>query len=74
MVLLGNKCDKDKDAEKNLDRTLMDRYCTEKGFVKWFDVSAKENIEIDKAGRFLVEKILDNQLSLSDARRTNNVS
>ena len=28
------------------------------GFLKWFDVSAKANINIDKAARFLVERIL----------------
>ena len=33
--------------------------CTaDQGFLKWFDVSAKANINIDKAARFLVERIL----------------
>lgn len=30
----------------------------EKGFAGWFDTSAKQNINIDKAARFLVDQIL----------------
>ena len=33
-------------------------YLVNQGFLKWFDVSAKANINIDKAARFLVERIL----------------
>ena len=58
VVLLGNKIDLD-DAE--VDKTQLDRFCEEKGFVGWFDTSAKLNINIDKAAKFLVEKILEHK-------------
>lgn len=55
VVLLGNKVDLD-NAE--LDKAQLDKYVEEKGFIGWFDTSAKLNINIDKAARFLVDKIL----------------
>ena len=58
VVLLGNKIDLD-DAE--VDKTQLDRLCEEKGFIGWFDTSAKLNINIDKAAKFLVEKILSHK-------------
>jgi small GTP-binding protein len=56
VVLLGNKCDLD---DADIDKEKLDMICEEKGFVGWFDTSAKLNINIDKAARFLVERILD---------------
>eukprot|EP00055_Hartaetosiga_balthica_P002607 m.4581 g.4581 ORF g.4581 m.4581 type:complete len:216 (-) comp2257_c0_seq1:259-906(-) len=56
VVLLGNKCDKASDKFRTADE--MDKYCEEKGFVGWFETSAKENINIENASNFLVEKIL----------------
>lgn len=58
VVLLGNKCDLD---TAEIDKAQLDRYVEEKGFVGWFDTSAKMNINIDKAARFLVDKILEHQ-------------
>ena len=58
VVLLGNKCDLD---DADIDKEKLDLLCEEKGFVGWFDTSAKLNINIDKAARFLVERILDHQ-------------
>lgn len=45
----------------DIDKEKLDLLCEEKGFVGWFDTSAKLNINIDKAARFLVERILDHQ-------------
>jgi len=56
VVLLGNKCDLD---TAEIDTAQLDRYCQEKGFCGWFDTSAKLNLNIDKAARFLVECILE---------------
>jgi GTPase SAR1 family protein len=67
VVLLGNKCDLD-DAEINKEQ--LDRLCEDRGFVGWFDTSAKLNINIDKAARFLVEKILDHQDIFQKKRAT----
>ena len=35
----------------------LDDYCKEKGFAGWFETSAKENIGIDEAARYLVAKV-----------------
>ena len=35
----------------------MDKYCQEKGFIGWYETSAKENINIDEASKTLVEKV-----------------
>ncbi|XP_035727987.1 uncharacterized protein LOC118444134 isoform X6 [Vespa mandarinia] len=58
-VLLANKCDQQKEGLVN-SPNKMDEYCKEKNFVGWFETSAKENINIEEAARFLVNKILQN--------------
>ncbi|XP_017753894.1 PREDICTED: uncharacterized protein LOC108546361 isoform X1 [Eufriesea mexicana] len=58
-VLLANKCDQQKEGLVN-SPTKMDEYCKEKNFAGWFETSAKENINIEEAARFLVNKILQN--------------
>lgn len=37
----------------------MDAYCKEKGFIGWFETSAKENINIDESAKFLLGKVSD---------------
>lgn len=59
-VLLANKCDQPKEGVVN-NPTRMDDFCRERGFTGWFETSAKENINIDEAARFLVNKILSNE-------------
>ncbi|TRY99198.1 hypothetical protein DNTS_001995 [Danionella cerebrum] len=61
-VLLANKCDQKKDGSNN--SSLMDNFCKEAGFLRWFETSAKENINVDEAARFLVENILLNDKGL----------
>jgi GTPase SAR1 family protein len=58
VVLLGNKCDLD---DTEIDKAQLDKFVEEKGFKGWFDTSAKLNINIDKAARFLVDRILEHQ-------------
>lgn len=58
-ILLANKCDQPKEGIVN-DSSKMDSYCEENGFLGWFETSAKENVNIDDASKFLVRKILDN--------------
>jgi Ras-related protein Rab-32 len=60
-VLLANKCDQAKEGLVN-NKNQMDEYCREKGFVEWFETSAKDNINIDAAARSLVTKV--NNLSM----------
>jgi Ras-related protein Rab-32 len=35
----------------------MDDFCKEKGFAKWFETSAKENINIEASSRFLISEV-----------------
>ncbi|KZC12419.1 PREDICTED: uncharacterized protein LOC107190506 [Dufourea novaeangliae] len=58
-VLLANKCDQQREGLVN-SPTKMEEYCKEKNFAGWFETSAKENINIEEAARFLVSKILQN--------------
>ncbi|KAK1120029.1 hypothetical protein K0M31_012759 [Melipona bicolor] len=58
-ILLANKCDQQKEGLVN-SPAKMDEYCKEKNFAGWFETSAKENINIEEAAKFLVNKILQN--------------
>ncbi|XP_018400971.1 PREDICTED: uncharacterized protein LOC108778326 isoform X1 [Cyphomyrmex costatus] len=64
-VLLANKCDQQKEGLVN-SSTKMDEYCKEKNFSGWFETSAKENINIEEAAKFLVNKILQNDQVVRD--------
>jgi Ras-related protein Rab-32 len=55
-VLLANKCDQPKEGLANF-ASKMDEYCNEKNFIGWFKTSAKENVNIEEATRFLVNKV-----------------
>ncbi|XP_048841794.1 ras-related protein Rab-32a [Brienomyrus brachyistius] len=55
-VLLANKCDQ-KDASST-NPSILDSFCKEAGFLGWFETSAKDNINVDEAARFLVDNIL----------------
>ncbi|MGH0146191.1 UNVERIFIED_CONTAM: hypothetical protein FKN15_007929 [Acipenser sinensis] len=57
VVLLANKCDKKKDGNGD-NSSNMDQFCKESGFLGWFETSAKDNINVEEAARFLVESIL----------------
>ncbi|KAJ8276679.1 hypothetical protein COCON_G00084310 [Conger conger] len=59
-VLLANKCDQGKDVLMN-NGIKMDQFCKDNGFVGWFETSAKENINIDKAANCLVKYIIANE-------------
>ncbi|CAB3997991.1 ras-related Rab-38-like [Paramuricea clavata] len=74
-VLLANKCDQVSEGLYS-NTTQMNEFCAEKGFAGWFETSAKENIGIDEAAAFLVNKILDNEsktpIELSASHPPNN--
>ena len=72
VVLLGNKCDLDTAA--TVDPAQIERFCNERGFIKAFDVSAKTNINIDKAARSLVEAIMKQKETLFQQKRATQVS
>ncbi|XP_072029951.1 ras-related protein Rab-38-like isoform X1 [Amphiura filiformis] len=64
VVLLANKCDQAKEGLVN-NTSQMEEYCKDKGFIGWFETSAKENINIDEAARFLVTAILANDKAIN---------
>jgi len=66
VVLLANKIDLAKD-EFAQSREQMDKFCKEHGFVGWFETSAKDNLNIDKATQLLVKNILDRVTYTDDA-------
>ncbi|MGH0171139.1 UNVERIFIED_CONTAM: hypothetical protein FKN15_060639 [Acipenser sinensis] len=63
VVLLANKCDQKKDGNGD-NSSNMDQFCKESGFIGWFETSAKDNINVEEAARFLVENILINDKGL----------
>lgn len=66
-VLLANKCDQQKEGLVN-SPAKMDEYCKEKNFSGWFETSAKENINIEEAAKFLVNKVSNIFFELKRAR------
>ena len=42
----------------------MDDYCRDRGFVGWYETSAKENINVDEAARCLVNFILEKERAI----------
>lgn len=62
-VLLANKCDLAPEGPVS-NPSSMDEFCKEKGFSGWFLTSAKDNVNVDEAARFLVKKILESQDSI----------
>eukprot|EP00004_Rigifila_ramosa_P018672 TRINITY_DN466_c1_g1_i2.p1 TRINITY_DN466_c1_g1~~TRINITY_DN466_c1_g1_i2.p1 ORF type:complete len:212 (-),score=53.12 TRINITY_DN466_c1_g1_i2:174-809(-) len=66
VILLANKCDLAKDGMLK-SAAQMEKFCEEHGFVSWFETSAKENYNIDKAAKALVSKILENDVRRVEA-------
>ncbi len=54
--LFLSQCDLPKEGLVNNARK-MDEYCRENGFIKWFETSAKENINIETATQFLINEV-----------------
>lgn len=67
VVLLANKCDLPDAADFLQNRDQMDRYCADNGFIGWCETSAKDNVNIDKASKLLVQAILDSTVGKADA-------
>lgn len=57
VVLLANKCDLKEGFVR--DSQVMEAFCKEHGFAGWFETSAKDDLNIEKASRFLVSKMLE---------------
>ena len=55
-VLLGNKCDQPATGPADSE-AAMDAFSKDNSFAGWFNVSAKENTNVEEAAKFLVEKV-----------------
>ena len=55
IMLLANKCDL---AEGGVDGERLDEFVRLHNLVGWFAVSAQDNINVDQAMRFLIDKVL----------------
>jgi len=62
VLLLANKIDL---APEGFIKSAsqMEHFCKEHDFAGWFETSAKENYGIDKAAKFLINKILENKVT-----------
>lgn len=68
-VLLANKCDQPKEDLMN-NTSQIDDFCKEQGFIGWFETSAKENININEAARFLLTQIIQNDNAMKAAEES----
>lgn len=59
-VLIGNKCDEQSSEAMFTEDKAMEAICKEKGFCGYFPASAKENINVEEAANYLVQKIVEN--------------
>jgi Ras-related protein Rab-32 len=62
VVLLANKCDLP--PPHAVKKEELDAFCKEHGFVKWYETSAKENINIEESVKGLVSSILEHSDAL----------
>ena len=62
-LVLGNKCDVDEGIRK-VTSLEAKRFCEEQGFV-WFEVSAKDNINIEQGFRSIVTRVVERQERLN---------
>jgi len=69
VVLLANKIDLAKEALQKTP-SQMEKYCEDNGFIGWFETSAKDNLNIEKAAKFLVSRILENDTRHRDDKES----
>lgn len=67
VVLLANKCDLPNHA---VNKEQLDAFCKEHGFVRWYETSAKENINIEESVKGLVSSILEHSDALGAQKET----
>ena len=58
VLLLANKCDL---PDHKVDKTSLDAFCSEHGFIGWMETSAKENINIEESVTTLINNILSHK-------------
>ena len=63
LLSLHYQCDMAKEGLVN-NPQQMDDYCRDRGFVGWYETSAKENINVDEAAKCLVNYILEKEKAI----------
>jgi len=71
MILLANKCDL---PDISIDKDKMSKFARDNGFFAWFETSAKENKNIDKAIDTLTDEILKITKTLEIQRPAANIN
>ncbi|XP_059087800.1 ras-related protein Rab-32-like [Tigriopus californicus] len=59
VVLVGNKSDQPR--SDNISQEAIDTLVRQKGFVDYFEASAKDNVNVEESANALIQKILDNE-------------
>lgn len=54
-----------------LDTETMEKFCTQHGFIGWYETSAKENIRVEECGTFLLEHLVKRDRELNPGKYTN---
>ncbi|CAF0848842.1 unnamed protein product [Rotaria sordida] len=67
-LLIGNKCDLVKDGIV-VSETHMTEFCRKHKFIRWYETSARENINIEESILFLVKEIMKNINTMKSIRR-----
>jgi len=57
VILIGNKSD----LPHETDAKMLDGFCEQHGFIRWFETSAKKNTGIDESVNALVDEIMKNE-------------
>ncbi|KAK7891602.1 hypothetical protein WMY93_023565 [Mugilogobius chulae] len=70
-LLLANKCDLLKQRDRDSMAPTLDDFCRDNHFTGWFETSAKEDINIQEVGSFLVDRMITN--SSTNSRRKKDV-
>ena len=67
VLLLANKCDL---PDHKVDKSQLDAFCAEHGFIGWFETSAKENINIEESVQALINNILSHKGACTGERES----
>lgn len=65
-ILLANKCDLLQQWDREKMAPSLDDFCKDNRFEGWFETSAKDNINIEEAGAFLVKQMMLGESDLSE--------
>ncbi|XP_076318336.1 ras-related protein Rab-32B-like isoform X2 [Tachypleus tridentatus] len=71
IILLANKCDIE---GVSINSEVLKTFCKQHNILAWFFTSAKENINIDQAIEYLVEKIVSQRSDHNKPNRDNLIS